>query len=127
MVQHAKSLGIAFSNDGDTAYVAAWPELLLRLKASYERISRAGLSVFGRAQAAAAYGVNQILYHVEHLGDPEEVEEEIQRLTSRLVDKVQVALRAWQPHWPLPAFPQLCWRDPRRREVLLPCPGVSIP
>ena len=105
VVQHAKSLGIAFSNDGDTANAAAWPGLLSRLKASYERISRAGLSVFGRAQAAAAYGVSQILYHVEHLGLPDEVREEIHRLTSRLVDKGQVTLRAWQQHWPLPGIP----------------------
>ena len=105
VVQHAKSLGIAFSNDGDSANAAAWPELLLRLKASYERISRAGLSVFGRAQAAAAYGVSRILYHVEHLGLPDEVGEEIHCLTSRLVDKGQVALRAWQRHWPLPGIP----------------------
>ena len=105
VVQHAKSLGIAFSNDGDAANAAAWPELLSRLKASYERISRAGLSVFGRAQAAAAYGVSQILYHVEHLGLPDEVREEIHCLTTRLVDKGQVALRAWQQHWPLPGIP----------------------
>ena len=105
VVQHAKSLGIAFSNDGDTANAAAWPELLARLKTSYERISRAGLSVFGRAQAAAAYGVSRILYHVEHLGLPDEVREEVHRLTSRLVDKGQVALRAWQQHWPLPGIP----------------------
>ena len=35
VVQHAKSLGIALSNDGDAANVAAWPELLSQLNASY--------------------------------------------------------------------------------------------
>ena len=34
-----------------------------------------GLTVFGRAQATAAYGVSRILNHVEHLGLLGEVRE----------------------------------------------------
>ena len=105
VVQDAKSLGISFSNTPATTCPELWEDLLTRVQASYERISRLGLSVFGRAQAAAAYGVSQILFHVEHLGLPASVGEALHRLTSRLVDKGQVALRSWQRQWPLPGIP----------------------
>ena len=73
VVHQAESLGVAFSNNPAAACKEVWDDLLNRIREAYERISRLGLSVFGRAQAAAAYGVSRILHHVEHLGLPEEV------------------------------------------------------
>jgi hypothetical protein len=107
VVQVAESLGIAFSNAPAAAKACpeVWAELVSRVTASFERISRMGLSVFGRAQAASAYGISRVLYHVEHLGLPDSVGTQLHTLTTRLVDRGQVALRQGQPRWPLPGIP----------------------
>ena len=107
VVKQAESLGVSFSNApaAATSRPEVWEDLLSRVKNSFERISRLGLSVFGRAQAASAYGISQILHQAEHLGLPDDVRDQLHSLTTRLVDRGQVALRRGQPRWPLPGIP----------------------
>ena len=69
VVSQAKTLGIPFSN-APTASSAHWPELLQRVTKAYNKVARLSLSVFGRAFAAAGYGISKVLYHAEFSDPP---------------------------------------------------------
>ena len=65
VVQRATTLGITFSNADDPDQHMNWQPLLERVSASYSKLCRLPLSMFGRAFAASGYGISRILYHAE--------------------------------------------------------------
>ena len=72
LVDPATAMGIPFSNGEPPADVlsAAWADRLAGVEAAFTRVSRLGLSLFGRGFASAAYGVSRLLYFAEFLGHP---------------------------------------------------------
>ena len=89
LVTSAKVLGVTIRAPTGTASVA-WTLKQNLVTERYTRIAALGLSVFGRAFASSGYGLSRLLYHAEHVGmPPRPVLVELQRLTSRLVDRGQ--------------------------------------
>ena len=67
---------------------AAWAARLASVEAVYTRVSRLGLSTFGRGFASAGYGVPKLLFQAEFLGQPPPaVAQRLRRITARLVDR----------------------------------------
>ena len=60
VVQRATTLGITFSNADDPDQHMNWQPLLERVSASYSKLCRLPLSMFGRAFAASGYGISRI-------------------------------------------------------------------
>jgi hypothetical protein len=87
VVREASALGMVFGNGGDAASAVAWEARVEAVLNRYSKLARLGLSVFGRAQTAGAYGLGRLLYHAEHAGLPCEVAERLQRATVALVDR----------------------------------------
>ena len=76
---------------------------LMSIKGKYGTIARLGLSLFGRAAAAASYGVSTMLFHAEHEGMPDEdFTSGLQKATTRLVDRGQAPD---DPHMALTGVP----------------------
>lgn len=85
VVQSATALGISVSNDATSAAVD-WPCTLAAVEVCFDRISRMGLSAFGRAAAVSGYGISKLQYHVEFAGlPPAEAMAQLQRHAARLV------------------------------------------
>ena len=92
VVPNATSLGISFSNEGlepegFEPEGADWPSLLAAVEECYAKIARLPLSMFGRAFAAAGYGISKLLYHAEYSAVPAWVTTQLQRTTAKLVDR----------------------------------------
>jgi hypothetical protein len=90
LAAHVTALGLPFANGPPPPDVvaAAWTGLLARVEAVFAKVSRLGLSVFGRGFASAAYGVPKLLYHAEFLGHPPPaVATRLQQITAKLVDR----------------------------------------
>jgi exonuclease III len=90
VVDSAKTLGIVFTDDRRVRIVetwAQWEELLKAVKGSYDKLARLPLSMFGRASAAAGYGVSKILYHAEVSEVPALIQDQLRAMTTKLVDK----------------------------------------
>ena len=89
LVDAATTLGIAFSNGGQPQRSLAefWREPLQRVRERLVRVAKARLSIFGRAFAAAGYGLSRVLFHMEFVGlPPAGLLAELQRQTAALVD-----------------------------------------
>ena len=85
VVEEAEALGVTFRAWTGEA-VVDWKEHVERLVASYGRLAKRGLSIFGRASAASGYGLSAFLFHAEFCGAPPPVVlATIKRLTARLV------------------------------------------
>lgn len=92
VVPSAKSLGISFSNeglepDGFEPEGADWTSLLGAVSECYSKIARLPLSMFGRAFAAAGYGISKLLYHAEFSPVPAWVTKQLHQITAKLVDR----------------------------------------
>ncbi len=88
VVSQATVLGVPLGAAGRPLQPAAfWGARLQRVRACFGRLARLRLSAFGRAHAAASYGVSQLLYHAEFAGVPPDVQHSLAQLTSRLVDR----------------------------------------
>jgi hypothetical protein len=88
VVAQAEALGMQFSNQpGDAAAAVDWPARLDRVRGCYGRLAALPLSIFGRASAASGYGVAQLLYHAEFAGLPADTAAQLQRMTTKLVDR----------------------------------------
>lgn len=86
VVTQAKTLGVIFSNNPDGCE-SDWPDLVQRVKHCYSKIARVSLSMFGRAFAAAGYGVSKLLYHSEYSTPPATITQQLLATTATLVDK----------------------------------------
>ena len=69
IVSSVTSLGIPFSND-PAGQAPDWEEALDGVEQCYTRLASFGLSVFGRARAAASYGMGTIYHLLEFCGPP---------------------------------------------------------
>ena len=91
VVSSEKSLGVIHQNfhplDTDRSVLRDWENVTNNVASAFERIAKAGLSIFGRASAASSYGISKALYKAEHSGIPSSVLSHLQELTSGLVDK----------------------------------------
>ena len=90
VVRAAKTLGIIFtdgSHGRELEELAEWQELLKKVTASYDKLARLPLSAFGRAAAAAGYGVSTILYKAELSDVPLHIVDQLRAMTTKLVDK----------------------------------------
>lgn len=90
VVEASRLLGVRICASG--AVVPAWRAQVDAVKEVFGRIGHLPLSVFGRAFAAAGYGVSKLLYYGEFAGLPTsrpEVRclEELEKATARLVDR----------------------------------------
>mmetsp|Transcript_17521 Transcript_17521/g.44123 ORF Transcript_17521/g.44123 Transcript_17521/m.44123 type:complete len:862 (-) Transcript_17521:77-2662(-) len=86
IVTAAKTLGVTFSND-PAGSTADWPDLLQQVHKCYGKVARMSLSMFGRAFAAAGYGISKMLYHAEFSPPPLPILQQLQSSTVKLVDK----------------------------------------
>ena len=81
------ALGVAFANGGDPATRINWQERVPKAHQRFSRLAKLGLSVFGRAQCAGAYGVSRVLFHAGHSGMPGEIAQDLWRKAVALVDR----------------------------------------
>lgn len=86
LVSEVTSLGILLRADGTVQ--ADWSALLDKVKSAYTFLSRLNLSNFGRAFAAASYGVSKVSYAAEFTGlPPADVINELEKISAKLVDR----------------------------------------
>lgn len=87
----AKTLGMYFSeqysNGEPCAASVDWDDLLRTVTRSYDKLSRLPMTMFGRALAAAGYGISTLLYHAEFAAMPDSVMQQLTRMTVKLVDR----------------------------------------
>jgi len=87
VVHRACTLGLGFANGGDDMEGVDWQEKVGWVGGRFAKLAKLHLSIFGRAQAAGAYGLGGLLFQAEHAGLPEVRRVELQRLAVRLVDR----------------------------------------
>ena len=89
VVRQAETLGILFADrqPGQPPPSVDWEQRLRAVEASYSKLARLPLSMFGRAYAAASYGISQLLHHAEFAEVPEQVVERLRKMTVKLVDR----------------------------------------
>lgn len=89
-IQPANSQASRRSEDEHDVASASMVKLLERILRTVGTLSKLQLSAFGRAAAAAAYGVSTLLFQAQHTGLPQEhVTRVLQQATIRLVDRGQ--------------------------------------
>ena len=66
---------------------ADWPSLVSRARSAFTRVSRLGLSVFGRGFAAGSYCLSKLFYHMEFADTPAAVMSDLESLAKGLVDR----------------------------------------
>jgi hypothetical protein len=86
VVSTARSLGVVFGRQGVVG--VNWAERMQKVRSRYHRISRLpGLSAFGRAFAANAYGLSTLLYGAQYTGPlPPAHEADLGKWSAALVD-----------------------------------------
>ena len=90
VVTQASALGLTFSNASNAAAAVAeadWNSSISTIRNSYSKIAKLRLSVFGRAFAASGYGISKLLYSAEFEGMPGSVQQALQTMTTKLVDR----------------------------------------
>ena len=86
VVAQAAALGMLFNAKGHVS--VDWESRLANVKGVFSYVSSLGLSVFGRAFAAAGYGISKLLYAAEYAGlPPQRILDELSRLQAKLVDR----------------------------------------
>ena len=86
VVRSAKALGITFCGTG--AVEVEWEALLAKVLKVFGFIARLPLSLFGRAFAAAGYGISKMLYCAEFSGmPPPSIVQKLEKATAKLVDR----------------------------------------
>ncbi|KAG1667908.1 hypothetical protein FOA52_013669 [Chlamydomonas sp. UWO 241] len=84
VVTEAASLGAVVVAGGEPQ--PDWEELLDQVALKYDKLARLPLSAFGRASAAAAYGVSRLLHRATMHAVPQWVFDRLHRISKRLVD-----------------------------------------
>jgi hypothetical protein len=84
VVTEAASLGAVVEAGGEPQ--PEWDELVDQLALKYDKLARLPLSAFGRASAAAAYGVGRLLHRAAMHAVPQRVIDRLHRISKRLVD-----------------------------------------
>ena len=85
----ATALNLPFTDVGSEP-VMDWATQTEKVWSRFGRIASLYLSVFGRASAAAAYGLHRLTWHMEHGGlPPEGVLTELEAKAAKLVDRGQ--------------------------------------
>jgi hypothetical protein len=89
VVSTVTALNLPFT-DASQAPEIDWEEQSEKVRGRYNRIAKLPLSAFGRATAAAAYGVHRLKWHMEHGGlPPEATLDRLDGWTARLIDRGQ--------------------------------------
>ena len=89
VVSSATALNLPFT-DAHTEPVVAWTSQVEKVWSRFERIASLYLSVFGRATAAAAYGLHCLTWHMEHGGlPPERLLVDLEAKAAKLIDRGQ--------------------------------------
>jgi len=89
VVTTATALGLPYT-DVDRSPDMDWGAQTDKVRVRLARIAQLSLSIFGRAAAAAAYGMHRLTWHMEHGGLPPEVMiDRLESWTARLVDRAQ--------------------------------------
>ena len=87
VVSTATALGLPFTDTGREPRME-WAEKLAKVRERLQKLSTLSLSVFGRATAAASYGLHRITWHMEHGGlPPGQVLTDIQKWQAALLDR----------------------------------------
>ena len=91
VVTSAETLGVHFSeqySNGNMREASVdWEALLKAVGSSFDKLSRLPMSMFGRALAAAGYGISKLLYHAEFSEMPDAVMERLYKMAAKLVDR----------------------------------------
>ena len=88
-VRMATALNLPFT-DASQAPEMNWEQQSEKVRERYTRIAKLPLSAFGRATAAAAYGVHRLTWHMEHGGlPPEAAIDRLDGWTAKLIDRGQ--------------------------------------
>ena len=89
VVQQATALNLPFTDIGAEPAMD-WQAQKEKALSRFERISSLHLSVFGRATAAAAYGLHRLTWHMEHGGMPSEGNlVDLEKKAAKLIDRGQ--------------------------------------
>jgi hypothetical protein len=99
VVHKLTTLGITLAMGTQQATVP-WANLIEKVDKRLDKITHVGLSKFGRATAASAYGTSQLLYHAELAGLPPSIL--LQQLQTTLANTV---FRDQRPHSQQPNRP----------------------
>ena len=87
VVASATALNLPFTDVGGSPMLD-WETQRDKVLSRFSRIARLRLSTFGRATAAAAYGMHRVTWHMEHGGlPPDTVVEGLERVAAKLVDR----------------------------------------
>ncbi|KAG1677145.1 hypothetical protein FOA52_000951 [Chlamydomonas sp. UWO 241] len=92
VVTEAASLGAVVEAGGEPQ--PDWEELLDQVALKYDKLARLPLFAFGRASAAAAYGVGRLLHRATMHAVPQWVFDRLHRISKRLVDAGHM-LESW--------------------------------
>eukprot|EP00798_Chlamydomonas_sp_ICE-L_P015786 gene15786-biopygen24812 len=89
VVAEATTLGVSFTNGSPTCppMTPQWSERLAHVERCFSRLAKLPLSSFGRGFSSSSYGLSTLLYHAEFGGIPQEVLNDLQCLTTKLVDR----------------------------------------
>eukprot|EP00798_Chlamydomonas_sp_ICE-L_P011813 gene11813-biopygen720 len=89
VVAEATTLGVSFTNGSPTCppMTPQWSERLAHVERCFSRLAKLPLSSFGRGFSSSSYGLSTLLYHAEFGGIPQEVVDDLQCLTTKLVDR----------------------------------------
>jgi hypothetical protein len=118
VVQRATTLGITFSNEGNPCQETDWDATLEKVSSRFAKVAKLHLSIFGRAQAAAAYGISRILHVTEFSAMPAAPTVRLAGLVKKLVDRGVV------PGGPQGSTPIYCLGN-QPKVVLGHCHGMS--
>ena len=89
VVPSATALNLPFTDVG-TEPAMDWATQAEKVWSRFERIASLYLSVFGRASAAAAYGLHRLTWHMEHGGlPPEGTLTDLEAKAAKLIDRGQ--------------------------------------
>eukprot|EP00798_Chlamydomonas_sp_ICE-L_P025768 gene25768-biopygen20253 len=89
VVAEATTLGVSFTNGSPTCppMTPQWSERLAHVERCFSRLAKLPLSSFGRGFSSSSYGLSTLLYHAEFGGIPQQVVDDLQCLTTKLVDR----------------------------------------
>ena len=87
VVSTANALGLPFTDVGREPRLD-WSEKLATVRERLQKLSTLSLSIFGRATAAASYGLHRVTWHMEHGGlPPDHILADIQKWQAALLDR----------------------------------------
>eukprot|EP00798_Chlamydomonas_sp_ICE-L_P027571 gene27571-biopygen11495 len=125
VVAEATTLGVSFTNGSPTCppMTPQWSERLAHVERCFSRLAKLPLSSFGRGFSSSSYGLSTLLYHAEFGGIPQEVVNDLQCLTTKLVDR---GLGPADKARVLPGVPSALLTGSPCQGGLVSCPGSTI-